>query len=69
MTLNNILARIHISVANLCQWSVAIWPVISAVDVSQCSSSCDEWIDTDNNGTRGHAAKRDDQHTIHYHLW
>ena len=42
--------------------------VVGTVDVSQCSSSCDEWIDTHHHRTWGHTAKRDDQHTIDYHL-
>ena len=42
--------------------------MVGAVDVSQRSSSCDEWIDAHDHRARGHAAKRDDQHTIDYHL-
>ena len=53
---------------NLCEWGVAIRPVVRAVNISQCSSSCDERIHADHYGTWRHTAKRDDQHTIHYHL-
>ena len=60
-----LLFKLH---TNLCEWGVAIRPVVRVVNISQCSSSCDERIHADHYGTWRHTAKCDDQHTIHYHL-
>ena len=62
---HTVLARLFINnyckeLTYLCQWSVAIRSVVSAVDVSQGSSPCDERVDADDNSTGWHTTKRDD---------
>ena len=62
------LPRLLFNKAHLCQRSVAETSMVGTVYIGQCSSSCDERVDTDNYSTRGHAAEGNDQHAIDYRL-